>query len=180
MAESVYANRTDKFNLIVTTIAYIHEFNGHHVHHHGFEDYTNYIASADRTCGLGIERWSSIDMDAKRACNLWDNLKLLPTSSFLSLREYKPLHLKLAALRIMLDNFNTAADDTRYWKLTSDQLEIIDAVGENPVRDARRTKNPQNPTREDHIHHGNPGDPHHNQPDIYEVDAMLSQLEHYI
>ena len=183
MAERVYRDQTDKFTLISTTIKDISDFNDSHIHYHGFENYRYQIASAHRTCvGFGIQSWSSISMHALSACDMWDVLKLSPVNSFLSQRVYEPLHSKLAALRIMLNNFSVfpSNDDQYYWKFVNDQLEIIDAAGENPVRDARRRKTPQNPPREDHIHHGNPGDPLHNQPDIYEVDAMLSQLKHYI
>ncbi len=55
MTESVYTNQTEKFDLIVTTIKDIQDLNRLHINHHGFDDYTNYIAFAYRTCGLGIE-----------------------------------------------------------------------------------------------------------------------------
>jgi hypothetical protein len=53
----------------------------------------------------------------------------------------------------------------------------------NLVARSVRTKNPQNPIRRDDTHNGNPGDPNHGHADIShpdDVDAMLSQLEHYI
>ena len=67
------------------------------------------------------------------------------------------------------------------WTLYIMNEENTFRTDKNPEPDpSRRMKTPQNPEREDHIQHGNPGDPHHNQTDIYEVDAMLSQMEHYI
>jgi hypothetical protein len=125
-------------------------------------------------------------MYSLRACEEWDTLKASPTKDFLNLRQFKSLHLKLATLRIMLDNFKTTTDDKRYWKLANDRLEVIDLSVENPVivpRIVGPRHNPtlyDNPTSYEHIHHGNPGDPNHGYPDAPDpVDALLDQLEHY-
>ena len=67
------------------------------------------------------------------------------------------------------------------WTLYIMNEENTFRTDKNPEPDpSRRRKTPQNPEREDHIQHGNPGDPHHNHTDISAVDAMLSQMEHYI
>jgi len=181
MTESVYTNQTDKFALIVRTLKDIHDLNVQLDNHAGFKEYTHSIACAHRTCGLGIDFWSSICMNSLKACERWDTLKALPTNDFLNWGHFKPLHLKLAALRIMLDNFKTTADDTRDWKLANDRLEIIDPADENPVIVPRIAGPRHNPISYEHIHHGNPGDPNHGHPDAPDpVDAMLGQLEKYI
>ena len=136
MAESVYRNQADKFALISKTITDILDLNNLHVHFHGCENYIYNISAACRSCGVGITSWSNVWGYALRACNLWDELKVLARYDFLKLPKYAPLHSKIAALRIMLNNFSDSpsADDTRYWKLENNQLIVFDPqiAGENP------------------------------------------------
>jgi hypothetical protein len=171
MAESVYRNETQKFDLIVTTLKDIHDLNAQLARRDGFGDYTHLIGCAHRTCGLGIEFWSSIHMNSLRACVLWDALNVSPT-------QFQPLWLKLAALSVMLNNFSDSpsADDTRYWKLENDKLLILDK-GENPPS----TEPPalrDNPPHHHPRHQGprpgdNPASPRHAQ-----LIHMLERVQH--
>ena len=179
MAESVYTNETQKFDLILTTIEDIEVLNTRHIHHIGFDEYLHYIASASRSCNLGIDSWSNICMYSINACNLWDILKAKQTNEFLKLRKYDPLHLKLAALRIMLDNFKSGDDDTRPWKLANNKLEIISPPTQNPVHpnppedsDYRMPNFPLNNPNEHFPYPDETGNP--------PISALLRQLEYYI
>ena len=188
MTERVYRDKTGKFTLISTTIKDISDLNRQYIGFEGSGDYKMNINFAHRSCvAYGIQGWNSnhISTYALTACNMWDALKLVPANSFLLIDVYEPLNLKLAALRIMVNNFSASDDDNHYWTFVNDELTISDAADnadKNPADGTRRRRNPQNPTGEDDTHHGNPGDPHHGQPghDPDDLEAMLSQLEHYI
>jgi len=120
-----YTTQFEKFDLIATILKDIYDLNAQLDHRDGFGDYTHRIACAHRTCALGIEFWTSICMNSQKACEFWDTLD---TSS----DQFQSLRLKLAMLRIILDNFQTTADDRRYWKLTNNTLLFFESAGENP------------------------------------------------
>ena len=187
MTERVYRLKTEKFDLILTTINDISDFNHEYIRFEGSVDYTDKIAFAKRSCAgfPTLQGWSYISKDALDACDKCDDLKSAPQNSFLLHGEYAPLNLKIAALRIMVNNFSVdpSDNDKHYWTFVNDQLKISDAADENPVENTRRRRNPQNPIRRDDTHNGNRGDPNHGHADITDPDdmeAMLSQLEHYI
>ena len=181
MAESVYRNRAEKLKLISTTITDILDLNNLHVNFHGCENYIYNISAACRSCDVGIGSWSNICGYGLRACNQWDELKVLPRYDFLKLPKYAPLHLKITALRIMLNNFSDSpsADDTRYCKLENNQLIVFDPqiAGENPPStepDALRDNPPRHHPR--HVGPGpgdNPASPRHAQ-----LMHMLERVQH--
>jgi hypothetical protein len=186
MTERVYRDKTEKFDLIKTTLDDICGLNDRYIGFEASRDYKMNINFAYRTChAYGMIKWINISNYALTACNEWDALKVQPENAFLLMEHIEPLNVKLSELRIMVNNFSVDPndDDNHYWIFVNDQLKISDAADENPVEDTRRRINPQNATREDETHHGNPGDPNIGDADIShpnDVQQMLSQLEHYI
>ncbi len=186
MTERVYRHKTEKFDLIKTTLHDICGLNDTYIGFEASRDYTQNINFAYRTChAYGMTKWTNISNYALDACNQWDVLKSQPENAFLLMEHIEPLNVKLSELRIMVNNFSVdpSDDDNHYWTIVNDQLKISDAADENRVENTRRRRNPHNPIRRDDTHNGNPGDPNHGHADITDPDdmeAMLSQLEHYI
>jgi hypothetical protein len=136
MTERVYRLKTEKFDLILTTIKDISDFNHEYIRFEGSLNYRTEISNAHRSCVVyGMQGWNShyIKDYALKACNMWDALKLVPDYSFLLENVYEPLNLKLAVLRRMVNNFSASDDDNHFWTFVNDQLTISDAANENPV-----------------------------------------------